>query len=152
MGMGVSHTSIYDFMDDANQTFGIVDASLNQKQSYRVVQRIVPWLSDSVQTGDMFVNPMYSDITFDYANFYGFSFQNGSVSVGVAWTGDSYPSEAFFTSHQGRLSFTHPGTHSVVALNAVTGATNSVAWSQYRNRVIVPNAQVTNEPILYIAK
>jgi hypothetical protein len=110
MGMGVSHTFIYDFLDDANQTFGIVAASLNQKQSYQVVQRIMPWLAGSVQTGDMFVNPTYSDLTFDYANFYGFSFQNGGVSVGVAWTDNSYPSQAF-TSHQGRLSFTHPGTH-----------------------------------------
>jgi hypothetical protein len=152
MGVGVSHTFNYDFMDDANQTFGIVDASLNQKQSYQAVQRVMPWLTGSVQSGGVFVNPIYSDITFDYASFYGFAFQNGAISVGVAWTGNSYPSQAFFTSHQGRLSFTHPGTHSVVALNAVTGVTNSVAWSQYGASVIVPNARVTNEPIFYIAK
>jgi len=154
MGMGVSHTFIYDFKDDANQTFGIVDAVLNQKQSYQVVQRIMSCLSGLVAIDyDFYVNPSYSDSTFDYANFYGFSFQNGGVSVGVAWTGNSYPSQAFFTSHQGRLSFTHPGTHSLTELNAITGETHTVSgWVQSGDRVVIYGAYVTNEPVLYIAK
>jgi hypothetical protein len=152
MGMGVSHTFVYDFMDDPNQTFGIVDSVLNQKQAYQVVQRIMSWISGSAQIGDMFVNPSYSDTTFDYANFYGFSFQNAGVSVGVAWTGNSYPSQAFFTSHQGRLSFTHPGTHSVTEVNAMTGETHTVSWVQFGDRVVINSADVTNEPVLYIAR
>jgi hypothetical protein len=81
MGMGVSHTFIYDFMDDPNQTFGIVDAALNQKQSYQVVQRIMSSLAGFAPIDGVYVNPMYSDTNFDYANFNGFFFQNGGVSV-----------------------------------------------------------------------
>jgi hypothetical protein len=155
MGMGVSHTFIYDFKDDPNQTFGIVDAVLNQKQSYKVVKRIMSCISGMAAIGDdLYVNPPYSDSTFDYANFYGFSFQNGTVSVAVAWTGSSYASQAFFTSHTGRLSFTHPApTHSLTELNALTGETHTVSgWEQYGDRVVLYKADVTNEPILYIAK
>jgi hypothetical protein len=78
--------------------------------------------------------------------FYGFSF-----FVGDAWTGNSYPSQAFFTSHQGRLSFTHPGTHSVTAVNAMTGETHTVSRAQFGDRVVINTAYVSNEPILYIA-
>src|SRR5207249_5554649 len=114
MGMGISHTFIYDFKDDTNQTFGIVDAGLKQKLSYQVVQRIMSCLSGSVPIGGIYVNPSYSDSTFDYPDFYGFSFQKGDISVGVTWTGNSYPSQNFSTPHNGRLSFAHPGTHSVM--------------------------------------
>ncbi|MBV8378609.1 MAG: hypothetical protein JO279_16555 [Verrucomicrobia bacterium] len=155
MGMGVSHTFIYDFKDGPNQMFGIVDAALNQKQSYKVVQRVMSSLSGLAPVGgDLYVNPEYSDSDFDYANFYGFSFQNGETSVAVAWTGNSYPSQAFFTSHKGRLSFTHPApTHSLTELNPITGETHTVSgWEQYGDRVVIYSADVTNEPVLYIAK
>jgi hypothetical protein len=152
MGLGVSHTFIYDFKDDPNQTFGIVDTLLNQKQSYQVVQRIMSCLAGLAPIDDLYVNPSYSDIGFDYANFYGFSFQGGGTSVAVAWTGNSYPSRTFFTSHKGRLSFGHPGTHSVSAVNAISGETHPVSWIQYGDRVVIFTADVTNEPVLYIAK
>ena len=42
MGMGVSHTFIYDFMDDANQTFGIVDASLTRSSLTRLCRELCP--------------------------------------------------------------------------------------------------------------
>jgi hypothetical protein len=151
MGMGVSHTFIYDFKDDSNQVYGIVDAALNQKQSYQVVQRIISCISGLAPIGGIYVNPSYSDSTFDYANFYGFSFQNGGTSVGVAWTGNSFPSQDLFTSHNGRLSFAHSGTRSVTAVNAITGATRSVNWAQWADRVVIFSTAVTNEPILYIA-
>jgi hypothetical protein len=152
--MEVSHAFIYDFKDDPNQMFGIVDAALNQKQSYQVVQRIMSWLSGMALIGGVYVNPSYSDKDFDYANFYGFTFQNGGTSVAVAWTGNSYPSQAFFTSHRGRLSFIHPApTHSLTELNAITGETHTVSgWQQYGDRVLIYSAKVTNEPILYIAR
>jgi Cellulase (glycosyl hydrolase family 5) len=154
MGMGVSHTFLYDFKDDPNQTFGIVDGSLNQKQSYQVVQRIMTQLSGMTPNLTLYINPSYSDITFDFANFYGFAFQNGRVSVAVAWTGNSYASQSFSTSHTGRLSFSHPGpTQSLTELNALTGETHTVSnWEQYGDRVILYKANVTNEPILYIAR
>jgi hypothetical protein len=153
LGMGISHTFIYDFMDDPNQTFGMVDAAFNQKQSYQVVQRIMSCLAGFETIDGIYVNPLYSDLDFDYANFYGFVFQNGGVSVGVAWTGNSYPSQSFYTSHTGRISFNHPGTHGVIALNPVTGVRHSVAgWEQFGDRVVLLDAHVTNEPILYIAQ
>jgi hypothetical protein len=155
MGMEVTHTFIYDFKDDTNQLFGLLDASLNQKQSYQAVQRIMSSIHGMASIeGDLYVNSLYSDGAFDYMNFYGFSFQsgNGGASVAVAWTGNSYPSQAFFTSHTGRLSFTHPAAQSVTALNTVTGVVSPVIWVQFGNRVVLINAQVTNEPILYIAK
>jgi hypothetical protein len=155
MGMGVSHTFIYDFKDDPNQTFGIVDDALNQKLSYQVTQRIMSSLSGMAASEDgVYVNPSYTDSTFDYANFYGFVFQNETVSVAVAWTGGAYASPAFFSSHTGRLSFNHPApTHSLTELNTLTGESHTVSgWEQYGDRVILYKANVTNEPILYIAR
>ena len=151
MGLGVSHTFLYDFKDGRNQLFGLLDADLNQKQSYQVVQRIMSTLSGMAPIGGIYVNPKYSDSTFDFANFYGFSFENGGVSVAVAWTGNSYPIQNFFTSHMGRLSFHHPMTHGVAELNAITGETHTISWTQFGDRVVVYKAQVTNEPVLYIA-
>jgi len=152
MGMAVSHTFIYDFKDDRNQVFGIVDAALNQKQSYKVVKRIMSCITGLAPIGGIYVNPAYSDSAFDYANFYGFSFQGGGVSVGVAWTGNSYPIRNFLTSHKGRLSFNHPATHSLTELNAMTGETHTVSgWVQYGDQVVIYGAHVTNEPVLYIA-
>jgi hypothetical protein len=153
LGMGVSHTFLYDFMDDQSQVFGLLDAGLNQKQSYQVVQRILGTISGLVPVGGIYVNPKYSDPDFDFTNFYGFVFQDSAVSVALAWTGNSYPIQEFFTSHQGRLSFNHPGTTSVTELNAMTGETHTVSgWTQFGDRVVIYDAHVTNEPVLYIAK
>ncbi|MBV8378608.1 MAG: cellulase family glycosylhydrolase [Verrucomicrobia bacterium] len=154
LGDGVSHNFIYDFQDDPNQVFGVVDAALNRKQSYQVVQRLMSLLSGMVSFGGVYVDPSYSDSAFDYADFYAYTFQNGGTSVAVAWTGNSYPSQAFFTSHKGRLSFTHPApTHSLTEVNAITGETHTVSgWEQYGNEVVMYSAEVTNEPVLYIAR
>lgn len=72
--------------------------------------------------------------------------------MGVAWTGNSYPSGNFFTSRNGRLSFPHPRTHSVTAVNAIARATRPLNWAQWEDNVVILSTAVTDEPILYITR
>lgn len=157
MGMGVNHTFFYDLRDeDFNRSScysqsGIFDAQMKPKQAYYGISRTMSNLAGLLPGNGVYVNRSYSDANFDYANFFGYSFTGNGTSVGVVWFGNAYPSPLSIT-HQGRISFTHPNTHSVMAFNLITGATRKVSWSQWQDQAVVLSALVSTEPIMYIAR
>jgi RHS repeat-associated protein len=66
--------------------------------------------------------------------------------------GDTFlPNSELLYLAYGTSKFSSSDDHGVAELNAITGETHTISWTQFGDRVVIYKAQVTNEPVLYIA-
>ena len=154
-GGGVAHSFIYDFMDAGDHS-GVVTGTLAPKQAYTAIQRLLPYLQGLSSQGGVYVDKDNSVSNFDYSKFISYVFQSDPVSpvitVATGWIGYGKTDTAHFVSYAAQMSFYHPATKNVTALDTMTGATWSPIWSQSGSSVVLKEEQVTSEPVLYIVR
>ena len=151
----MAHSFIYDFMDAGDHS-GVVTGTLAPKQAYTAIQRLLPYLQGLASQGGVYVDKDNSVSNFDYSKFISYVFQSDPVSpvitVATGWIGYGKTDTAHFVSYAAQMSFYHPATKTVTALDTMTGATWSPIWSQSGSSVVLKEEQVTNEPVLYIVR
>lgn len=165
LGLGVAHTFIYDAKDENNNTevpagmYGAMRVSLDPKQSYFVMQRLVGALTDAKATGTgVQVNLQGSAANFDYADFRGYVFQDAvnDRTVAAVWIGNAATNISNDVSYSGQITFTVPFHHShSIVLDPLTGESvpvNSYEYSQAGTQFTIGNFPVTSSLKLIIMK
>jgi hypothetical protein len=163
LGLGVAHTFIYDAKDENNNAtipagmFGAMRSSLDPKQSYFSVQRLVVPLIDAQATGTgVQVNPQNSAPDFDFADFKGYVFQDSvnHRTVVAVWIGNAPTDVANDVSYLSQITFTVPFFHSAsLVIDALTGETIRVGtykFSQTGTQFTMYNFPVTSTPKMII--
>jgi hypothetical protein len=163
LGLGVAHTFIYDAKDENDDVtipdgmFGALRASLDPKQSYFVMQRLVGVLNNANATGTgVQVSLQASVANFDFQDFRGYVFQDpvNNRTVAAVWIGNAPTNVLNDVSYSGSITFSVPFDHShSVVLDPLTGETIPVGtyeFSQTGTQFTISNFPVTSSPKIII--